>query len=479
MKEPYSKEPVLVYALGTALCEGQGEASALGEGFQVRCCGSRQALLTRLVEQVPDVVVLSARDATGRGSLMETLQERYPRLPVVVVCEKPVVETIVGCVKAGAYDVIGLEELPRRLTPVLRRAAADHRMLVAVDQLEEAYKRRGKLGGRLVGVSAALVDVYERVRKVAGTDASVFLSGESGTGKELVAHTIHELSPRKDTGRIICVNCATIPKDLLESELFGHEKGAFTGADRQRIGRCEQAHRGTLFLDEICEMEVGLQSKLLRFLEERTFTRVGGSEPISVDTRVVAATNRDPMQQVREGRLREDLYYRLNVVPIYIPPLRERPEDIPVLAQHFLELFGEKHNKYFWDFSPEAMRMLLCYKWPGNVRELRNTIERIVVLATSDTVTPGLIPEHIREATREAEPPPLNVEEALETVQSALRPPAPASEQTDDVLPLEEVEKRAILEAVRKYPGNVSRAARKLGLSRATMYRKLAKYGIK
>jgi len=385
----------------------------------------------------------------------------------------------VQCVKAGAYDVVAREGIGRRLPSILRKAAADHRMLVEVDQLEDVYRRGGKFGGRLVGVSAALRDVYDCVVKVAKTDTSVMLSGESGTGKELVAHTIHELSPRKGTGRIICVDCAAIPKDLLESELFGHEKGAFTGADRRRIGRCEEAHTGTLFLDEICEMDVGLQSKLLRFLEERNFTRVGGSEHIQVDTRVIAATNREPMEQVRIGRLREDLYYRLNVVPIHIPPLRERPEDIPVLAQHFLELYGEKHNKYFWDFSADAVRTLLCYQWPGNVRELRNTIERIVVLVTSDAVSADLLPEHIREGTQGAQPPKLSVEEALNTMRTALRPPSQPAEELQDVLSLEEVERRAILDAVRKYPGNVSRAARKLGLSRATMYRKLAKYGIK
>jgi len=479
MTDEIDKEPVQLYAIDPALCEGPPAAHALPEWVELTGCSSRQSLLERLVDHVPDVVALGASHALGRGNLLEELLARYPRLPVVVIVDEPDVEAVVQWVKKGAYDVIARGQLAHKLPDVVRKAAREHRMLVQVDQLEDAYKRRGKLGGKLVGVSTALQDVYERVRKVAMTDASVFLSGESGTGKELVAHTIHELSPRKETGRIICVDCATIPKDLLESELFGHEKGAFTGADRRRIGRCEQAHAGTLFLDEICEMDVALQSKLLRFLEERSLTRVGGSEPISVETRVIAATNRDPREQVRKGQLREDLYYRLNVVPIHLPALRQRREDIPVLAEHFLAFYGLKHNKYFWDFSPEAMRMLLCYEWPGNVRELRNTIERIVVLATSDTVTPALLPEHIREAALEAEPPELSVEEALKTVETSLQGAPPAAQESADVLPLEEVEKRAILEAVRKYPGNVSRAARKLGLSRATMYRKLAKYGIK
>jgi len=479
MDKATEHRPIRLYAIGSALCKGGWLGEALGAEFEVTCCGSREALMGCLAEAMPDAVAMDAAHAAGKGSLLGELQGRHYRMPVVVILDEPHVETVVRCVKAGAYDVVDRVEVARRLPSILRKAADDHRMLVEVDQLEEAYQRRGKFGARLVGVSAALQEVYDRVSKVARTDASVLLSGESGTGKELVAHTIHELSPRKETGRIICVDCAAIPKDLLESELFGHEKGAFTGADRRRIGRCEQAHMGTLFLDEICEMDVGLQSKLLRFLEERNFTRVGGSEHIQVDTRVIAATNRDPIEQIRAGRLREDLYYRLNVVPIHIPPLRERPEDIPVLAQHFLEFYGEKHNKYFWDFSPDAMRMLLCYGWPGNVRDLRNTIERIVVLATADTISADLLPEHIRECLESAEPPRLAVEEALETVHTALRPPAQPAQEPQDVLPLEEVERKAILEAVRKYPGNVSRAARKLGLSRATMYRKLARYGIK
>ncbi|MCK4374745.1 MAG: sigma-54-dependent Fis family transcriptional regulator, partial [Candidatus Brocadiae bacterium] len=266
---------------------------------------------------------------------------------------------------------------------------------------------------------------------------------------------------------------------LLESELFGHEKGAFTGADRLHIGSCERAHDGTLFLDEICEMDMGLQSKMLRFLQNRTFTRVGGGETIEVDARVIAATNKDPLEEVGKGKLRDDLYYRLNVVPIHIPPLRDRPEDIPVLAQHFLVMLGEKYTKYFWDFSPDAVRLLLCYRWPGNVRELRNAIERIVVLATTDRVTPELFPESMRKAAAKAKALQLDVEAALECIQTALQARPVEMEEGDDVLPFVEVEKRAILGAIRKCNGDISKAARKLGLSRATLYRKLEKYGVR
>jgi DNA-binding NtrC family response regulator len=232
-----------------------------------------------------------------------------------------------------------------------------------------------------------------------------------------------------------------------------------------------------LFLDEICEMDLALQTKLLRFLQDHCFTRVGGSEEISVDTRVLAATNKDPLEEVEAGNFREDLYYRLNVVPIYLPPLRERPEDIPVLAEHFLKMMCEKYLKYFYRFTPEAVRIMLAYHWPGNVRELRNTIERIVVLANTDTVTPELFPERIRAGAEGAEVPEMRVEQALASIQRALNEaPASGPEDTGEVLPFEEVEKRAILGAIEKCDGDISKAARALGLSRATIYRKLDKY---
>jgi len=457
---------------------------ALMNRFEVECSDSLPELLTSLADGIPDVIVTSPEFAVGgEGALLDEVHCRYYRLPVVVLVDGADVETIVRCLKGGAHDVLDMAHAAVGLPEALERASHEHRMLVQIDQLQDAYKRRGRFGDRLVGVSAPMHNIYEVIARVAKTDASVFLTGESGTGKELVAHTLHDLSPRAGVGRIICLNCASIPKDLLESELFGHEKGAFTSADSRHIGRCEQAHMGTLFLDEISDMDMGLQAKLLRFLEERTFNRVGGTDPISVDTRVVAACNRDPWDEVKRDRLREDLYYRLNVVPITIPPLRDRAEDIPVLAEHFLAFYGEKHDKYFWDFSADAMRMMLCYRWPGNVRELRNAIERIVILATSDTVTPDLLPAHIQDAGKTGEAPALDVEEALKCVASALKegpaPEARPAPKQDEVLPLEEVEKRAITEAVRAYDGNLSKAARKLGLSRATLYRKLDKYGIK
>ncbi|MFO8007550.1 MAG: sigma-54 dependent transcriptional regulator, partial [Candidatus Brocadiia bacterium] len=362
-----------------------------GRSVELIACAEPDELLQSLSDAVPDVVLMEEKYATGDESLLEHVLHRYHNMPVIVTGKDPEIETVIECIKKRADDFLPRAELADKLPEALLAAAENHGLLVEVNRLIEVYNKGGGTLGEMVGVSPAMHDVYDTIKSISNTTATVMVSGPSGTGKELAARAIHTLSPRSD-GKFVPVNCAAIPKDLLESELFGHEKGAFTGADRQRMGSCERADKGTLFLDEICEMDMGLQSKLLRFLQNHTFTRVGGTELLEVDTRVIAATNRDPHQASEEGHLREDLYYRLNVVPLYLPPLRERPEDIPVLAEHFLRMMCDKYYKYFYDFSADAVRLMLAYHWPGNVRELRNTIERIVVLATTDRVTPELFP---------------------------------------------------------------------------------------
>lgn len=470
------EDELLVYVVGEESAAKLIPAEIDGRSVQTVRCKPGNALLQQMTKRIPDVVLMEAKHATGRSGSLEHVRGQYHDLPVIVVAKKPAVETVVECMKKGAEDFVAVDETADKLAEKLQAAAEKHQLVVQVKQLTDVYQRSSL--GELVGVSPAMHDIFARIKNVSGADATVLISGESGTGKELAAHAMHGLGPRRD-GAFVTVNCAAIPKDLLESELFGHEKGAFTGADRLHIGSCERAHGGTLFLDEICEMDMGLQSKMLRFLQNRTFTRVGGGETIEVDARVIAATNKDPLEEVGKGKLRDDLYYRLNVVPIHIPPLRDRPEDIPVLAQHFLVMLGEKYNKYFWDFSPDAVRLLLCYQWPGNVRELRNSIERIVVLATTDRVTPELFPERMRKAAAKAKVPQLDIEAALECIQKALQARPVEMEEGDDVLPFVEVEKRAILGAIRKCNGDISKAARKLGLSRATLYRKLEKYGVR
>jgi len=303
-----------------------------------------------------------------------------------------------------------------------------------------------------------MVKLLETVAQVAPSEAPVLITGDSGTGKELIAGAIHFNSPRKD-GSFVKVNCAALTETLLESELFGHEKGAFTGAHRLKEGRFRQADGGSLFLDEVSEMSLGMQVKLLRALQEREVTRVGGEEVIKVDVRVIAATNKDLIQEIESERFREDLYYRLNVVTLNVPLLRERKEDIPLLAQHFLSTFAEKNRKQIKGFTPQAMDQLLKYDWPGNVRELMNAVERAVVLSRSEYLDEQDLPLVIKDALSDEE-------------KSPSRDAVPAD------LPLEDVEKATILKTLESTDGNKSEAARRLGITRKTLHKKLKKYGM-
>jgi len=364
------------------------------------------------------------------------------------------VETAVGALKKGAYDY-----LTKPLDFDELRLALD-RALEHTHLKEENRMLRERLGahfdrGNLIGRSAAMTRLLDLVAQVAPSEATVLVTGESGTGKEMIAGAIHTNSPRK-TGPFIRINCAAITESLLESELFGHEKGSFTGADRRKEGKFRQADRGTIFLDEVSEMSLGMQVKLLRVLQEREFTRVGGEEVIRVDVRVIAATNRDLLRAVTEGRFREDLFYRLNVVTLRVPPLRERREDIPLLAQHFLKIFAERNRKALHGFTSRAMDRLLRYPWPGNVRELMNTVERGVVLCRADILD-------------EADMAPVLEAEAPQAAAGATASPGAS---------LEDVEKAAILKTLDEASGNKSEAARRLGITRRTLHLKLKKYGL-
>jgi DNA-binding NtrC family response regulator len=330
-----------------------------------------------------------------------------------------------------------------------------------VNQLQEKYARSGNFQN-LIGQSPRMRQVYDAIEHVSRTDVTVFLTGESGTGKGLAAQAIHELSERRPH-RLVTLHCASTPADLLESELFGHERGAVPGAEARYVGCAEQAHGGTLFLDEVCAVDAQLQSKMLRFLETRRFQRVGGSESVKVDVRILASTNREPMEEIRQGRLREDLYYRLNVVPVEMPPLRDRRGDVPLLVASFLERFAAKYGKYFYDCAPEAMDSLSRYAWPGNVRELENVVERVVVLNNASQVTARMLPQNVLHgatSAREGDP--------------SEQAPGP-----DVILPFTEVEKREIARALRICGWNVAKAAERLDLGQATLYRKIKKYGIR
>jgi two-component system response regulator HydG len=404
-----------------------------------------------------DLILMDIRmiKVSGLQALTE-IKALNPAIPVIIMTAFSSVETAVEALKTGAYDYLtkplDFDEL--RLT---MERAMEHTSLK-----EENRLLRESLGSQfdlrnIIGRSQAMTRLLETVAQVAPTEATVLITGESGTGKEMIAGAIHFNSLRKDCP-FVKINCAAITETLLESELFGHEKGAFTGAYKRKEGRFSQAHRGSLFLDEISEMSAAMQVKLLRVLQEREFTRVGGEDLIKVDVRVIAATNKDLLQEIDDGRFRDDLFYRLNVVNLAIPPLKRRKEDIPLLAQHFLRLFSEKNRKHMKGFTPQAMDRLLRYDWPGNVRELMNAVERGVVLSRTDYLDEEQLPLIAETNLGKKEPA------SVETVPGRI--------------PLDEVEKATILNTLEAVKGNKSEAARRLGITRKTLHAKLKKYGI-
>ncbi len=429
-----------------------------GWGYEIREADDGATAVEAVAKEPFDLVLMDIRMANVSGiEALEEIRAFNPALPVILMTAYASVETAVGALKKGAYDYLTKPLDFDELRLALERAL-EHRHLK-----EENRMLRERLGahfdrGNLIGRSAAMTKLLDLVAQVAPSEATVLVTGESGTGKEMIAGAIHTNSPRK-TGPFVRINCAAITETLLESELFGHEKGSFTGADRRKEGKFRLADRGTIFLDEVSEMSLGMQVKLLRVLQEREFTRVGGEDVIRVDVRVIAATNRDLLRAVAEGRFREDLFYRLNVVSLRVPPLRERREDIPLLAQHFLKTFAERNRKTLQGFTPRAMDRLLRYPWPGNVRELMNTIERGVVLCRAD-----VLDEEDVAPVLEAETPQAAAGQAAAAV------PAGSS--------LEDVEKATILKTLDESGGNKSEAARRLGITRRTLHLKLKKYGL-
>jgi DNA-binding NtrC family response regulator len=360
------------------------------EGFQVEEAADGKRALKMLAggRYLAVVTDLKLPGADGH-QVLEAARDADPNLPVIVMTAYGTIEDAVGAMKRGAWDFLAKPVEPDHLLLLLRRAVERRQLLTENLLLKEEFAER--LGfPRILGDAPALHEATRQVQKAAPTDATVLLLGESGTGKELFARALHHLSPRR-SGPFVAINCAAIPDTLLENELFGHEKGAYTGANAARPGRIELADRGTLFLDEVGELGPGVQAKLLRVLQERTFERVGGNRTIAVSLRIVAATNRDLRKAAREGTFREDLYFRLAVVSVRVPPLRERPDDVPVLAAHFLERFRRELGKERLELSPAALKALRAHAWPGNVRELENAIERAAILADG----PVLEPRHL------------------------------------------------------------------------------------
>jgi two-component system response regulator HydG len=378
-----------------------------------------------------------------------------PAIPVLIMTAYSSVESAVEALKAGAYDYL-VKPLDFEVLKLTIERACEHAGLKTENTLLKAKLRSEYDQGHIIGKSPAMKELIEMLAMVAPSEATVLISGESGTGKELIAKSIHFNSQRK-SHPLVVVNCAALAETLLESELFGHEKGAFTGADRRKEGRFRQAHQGTLFLDEVGETSLAMQAKLLRVIQEREIQRVGGDENIPVDVRVVAATNRDLETEVGQGRFREDLYYRLNVVNLKAPPLRERQEDIPLLAQHFVDQYAAKNRKQIKSFSPLAMDMLLKHDWPGNVRELENAVERGIILAAGEYLTEKELP--------------LTITRDYSGEDGSLSLPS-VKHRT-----LDEIEKEAILAEMKATGGNKSETARRLGINRKTLHRKLKDYG--
>jgi two-component system, NtrC family, response regulator HydG len=435
--------------------------------YRVRCASDKPQLLKCLSEEEPVILLLDLRfgEEDGVQVLCELLQLR-PYLCVVLFTAHASVETAVSAIKLGAFDYLTKPLDHNHFCVLVERAIEQHVLRKRLERLEKMTVER-ESAQPILGDSPAMNQVRAMISSVATTDATVLILGESGTGKELVARMLHDQSNRQQ-GPFVPVNMAALPRDLVESVLFGHEKGAFTGADKAQPGSCEMSHQGTLFLDEIGEMELSLQAKLLRFLQERTVQRVGSNKTTKVNVRVVAATNRDLQEHIREGRFREDLYYRLHVIPIIIPPLRERPGDIAHLATHFLERAAVRYHKNLRAFSSEALQSLVSYDWPGNIRQLENAVERIAILSKGPNIQrEDLPPEVLLESPR----PPISIAPPVSTA-------AGLSSQDEGLKPIEQMEKQAILDALRQTRGNVSLAAKKLGLGHATVYRKLKRYAI-
>jgi DNA-binding NtrC family response regulator len=391
----------------------------------------------------------------GADSGMEVLRrcQALPRPPICfMMTAYGSVENAVEAMRRGAHDYVTKPVNIDKLEMMLLRAIKGRKMEEENRQLREQVDKRCGLE-RLIGRSARMEQIFDTIRQVANTRATVLIQGESGTGKELVAHALHTLSGRKNRP-FLAVHCAALTPELLGSELFGHEKGAFTGAMERRIGRFEEADGGTLFLDEIGEIDPATQVKLLRVLGERSFERVGGNKKIEVDVRVVAATNRDLAAMVKEGKFREDLYYRINVVRIELPPLRERREDVMLIAHSFLEEFSRENGKPGLRFSPEVEALFTQYAWPGNVRELRTAVEHGVVMCRGQEILPADLPPDLR------------------------RDAAGPSRLMMDTLNLEQLEKQSIARALSEHGGNRTLAARALGISRRTLHRKIKEYAI-
>ena len=444
------------------------------EGYRVLTAGDGVEAWQLLDEERVDVLLSDLRMPNLDGmQLLERTRERYQGLPTVILTAHGTVDTAVDAMKLGAFDYLTKPFDKEELRVIIAKAAAHARLRDSEPGVRHAGSRFG-----IVGRSAALDEVFRTIEKVAASPTTVLITGESGTGKELIADALHTESPRAGKP-LIKINCAAIPRELVESELFGYEKGAFTGAVTSKPGRFELAHEGTLFLDEINSISLEMQVKLLRALQSGTFERVGGVSTTEVDVRLITASNRDLAAEVAAGRFREDLYYRLNVVHIHLPPLRERLDDLPLLVERFVEKFNARLGKQVEGPSDEALDRMRTYDWPGNVRELENVIERAVLFSEGPWITEDELPRALRQPTRGSAPPAPTTEPGEAAPEPARRGPP--------VGPLKEIVRRhthslerdLIGRALQETRGNVTKAAQRLEISRKSLQNKMRDFGLR
>ncbi len=420
------------------------------ESFKVFTAGSGEECLEQLTKLKPDVVLLDVLMPSGIDGIetLRRIKEMGSDVAVIMISGHGNIDMAVEAMELGALDFIekplSIDRMLIRLSQALEKKKIQEEYWLLKKEMDERYQ--------MVGESRVMRELVSRIQQVAPTNSTVLIVGENGTGKELVARAIHRNSKRSDQP-FVQVNCAAIPDDLIESELFGHEKGAFTGAIASVKGKFQQADKGTIFLDEIGDMSLRTQSKVLRVLEEKEFTRIGGRDVIQVDVRVIAATNKDLNVEVRAERFREDLFYRLNVIPIHVPPLRERPEDIPLLASHFISRFCRENGKREKRISQEAMQLLQSHKWPGNVRELKNLTERLAIMVPSDAIKASDLPDSL-------------MGEYISTSSMKLREAR------------NEFERRFILQALQRNDWNITETANQLGIERTNLHRKMRQHDI-
>ena len=421
-------------------------------GYDVQTASDGTEALRRAIEWHPDVILSDLVMPNMDGLwLLRALRAELPDCPVVLLTGRGTIQTAVQAIREGAFDFIEKPLEVPRLRIVMERALEKKETMREVQLLRRRLAALAP-GTDMIGSGPAMQKVFELVNKVSPSNASVVITGESGTGKEVVARAIHNLSPRRERP-FLALNCSAIPATLIESELFGYERGAFTGADQRRLGNFELAQNGTFFLDEIGEMPLELQAKFLRVLEDHRIRRLGGRAEVEVDVRVICATNRDLKEEIKRGRFREDLYFRLHVFTIGLPPLKERREDIPVLVHHFIEKYNAETGKRVQGLAPSAMALLQGYAWPGNIRELRNTVERAMILVDGEIIGEEQLPPDMQSSRPEA---------------ATLRVPLG--------IPIDKVEKEYILASLQRNGGNKARTAEILGISEKTLYNKLNRY---